>query len=102
MSSAKKCDRCGKLYEHYSGIELMDGGNCYNWLRLFTTHGSSYKTYDLCPTCMTQVIAFLNNHKEPITKNCWTCKHGDQYPACPGCSTDSFEKWEAKNNGRST
>lgn len=98
MADAKKCDRCDRLYEFYEGIDFGNGGLKYNYLQLFTTHGSTYKTYDLCPTCMTQMIAFLNNHKESVTVNCWTCKHGDQYPACPGCTTDSFEKWEAKEN----
>lgn len=94
MADAKKCDRCNRLYEIYDGIPVNERGFKYNVLQLY--NGSVHRTYDLCPTCMTQVIAFLNNHKEPVTKNCWTCKHGDQYPACPGCG-ENFNKWEANN-----
>ena len=34
---AKKCDKCGKLYELYEGIEA----------------------YDLCPECLVKVQAFI-------------------------------------------
>jgi len=61
MANAKKCDRCCSLYELYEGIDFGKDEYKYNWLRLFTTHGAAYKTYDLCPTCMTKVVAFLNN-----------------------------------------
>ena len=62
MADAKKCDRCDRLYEIYDGIPVTEKGFKYRQLRL-VAGDSICKTYDLCPTCMTQIIAFLNNHK---------------------------------------
>ena len=59
MANAKKCDRCGKLYEHYNGKPFIDDGSEYNWVRIYTTHGSAWRDFDLCPDCMTKLIAFL-------------------------------------------
>lgn len=46
MANAKKCDRCGKLYEE----------NCY---------GRPYGTQrlDLCPTCMDKLKQFMADGK---------------------------------------
>ena len=48
MALAKKCDRCGTLYEHYKkenhiriGETVVDG-----------TTMCAFKDYDLCPDCM--------------------------------------------------
>jgi hypothetical protein len=67
MAEAKKCDRCNRLYEIYDGIPVTEKGIKYRQLRLVGGE-SICKAYDLCPTCMTQIIAFLNNHKESGTK----------------------------------
>lgn len=58
----------------------------------------------LCPTCMTQVIAFLNNHKKFNTNNkprcCKTCKYNNLgLDVCTGCTAGNYEMWEAKDNG---
>lgn len=47
MSLAKKCDRCGKLYEPYSTGE--------NSIRLIR----NYKILDLCPECMKAFNEFM-------------------------------------------
>ena len=100
MANAKKCDRCEKLYEYYSGIELMDGGNCYNWLRLFTTHGSSYKTYDLCPDCMLKLVGFLNNESIKYNLGCEDCANIEKRPSeepCKNCMHNYVNYWRAKD-----
>lgn len=51
MALAKKCDRCGKLYENYDDIEINE--NPVN--RLYTAfdgvRGPKTKIYDLCQDC---------------------------------------------------
>lgn len=61
MASARKCDRCGKLYEFYykesdgmviNGMTLVENDVTYN----------SHKTkmyIDLCPECLTQLAEWL-------------------------------------------
>lgn len=63
MANAKKCDRCGVLYEIYNGIKIERGGNSFNWLRLFTTHGVAYREFELCPECMTKLVGFLKGEE---------------------------------------
>ena len=60
MAVAKKCDRCGKLYEHYpTGKKLQ-----YNAIRriqrnaIGNTINSSY-AIDLCPKCMDEFEKFM-------------------------------------------
>ena len=59
---ARKCDRCGKLYEEYAkeykgaykkinGVDLVK--NNVNGGRI------TYNTYDLCPACMESLILFI-------------------------------------------
>lgn len=50
MSQALKCDRCGKLYECYDGVEFLQGGNKYR--SLFFLGKGQYKSFDLCEDCM--------------------------------------------------
>lgn len=57
MSNALKCDRCGKLYEHYSGIQLVENGNRY-YCFLIAGNGKN-KTYDLCEECMSSLIDWI-------------------------------------------
>ena len=63
MASARKCDRCGNLYEIYDGIRFERGGYSYNWMRILTNHGSAMRDFDLCPECMTKLIEFLRNEE---------------------------------------
>lgn len=66
MTNAKKCDRCGKLYELYDGYEVVKGGNMYNTLGLFNHWDSAIQSYDLCPECMESLIKWI---KEKEAKN---------------------------------
>lgn len=60
--NAKKCDRCGKLYEKYTGsvelglsnmVRLMSDGECVC---------SPTIDFDLCPECMAKAVSFLNEY----------------------------------------
>lgn len=62
MSIAKKCDRCGKLYEEYNikksetdtnGMMLLNIDNKMSYF--------SHKTMDLCPECM-ETLRFWLTH----------------------------------------
>lgn len=60
MAEAKKCDRCGKLYEIYVGIPLVSGGNKYHAVK-FANFGCSTAWLDLCPDCMKKLVIFMEN-----------------------------------------
>ena len=71
MAMAKKCDRCGKLYEHYpnpTGNKLQ-----YNAIReiqrnvIGNTINSSY-IIDLCPECMSEFDKFMTKGKSSDEK----------------------------------
>lgn len=56
MMRARKCDRCGKFYDHYNGNQQFKNGERANALSLID-HDLDGKywsrmTYDLCPACM--------------------------------------------------
>lgn len=58
---AKKCDRCGKLYEHYSDI---DGYSKRNAVKLVYLQANGIErccanTMDLCPECMEEFKNFM-------------------------------------------
>lgn len=60
---AKKCDRCGKLYEHYDGSKEFKNTEKANGVYLIdrdldNKHWSR-KTYDFCPDCMRKFEEFL-------------------------------------------
>lgn len=60
MALAKKCDRCGKLYEHYPTGSKQQ----YNAIRRLckTENGgitSEGLSIDLCPECMKSFDAFM-------------------------------------------
>lgn len=64
MALAKKCDRCGKLYEHYpignqsgifNGIKLVRIGENGSF-----DHAKNHD--DLCPECIEAIKAFLHNN----------------------------------------
>lgn len=58
MSNAKKCDRCGKLYESYAGVKITEGGASYNTVVL--SGGCLFnREYDLCIDCMSKLIEFM-------------------------------------------
>lgn len=64
MANALKCDRCGKLYEHYNGIRVVDKCNYYCSMSFFSEHGWNRRDYDLCPECMTKLVEFIKGDKE--------------------------------------
>jgi hypothetical protein len=62
MASAKKCDRCGTLYEGKEISKKLKGFNyevvtsCFN----IAFSGSHYtETFDLCPKCSEKYEKFL-------------------------------------------
>lgn len=57
MANAKKCDRCGNLYELYSGIQIGKGGHFYHTALVANSNIS--RSYDMCPECMTKLKEFL-------------------------------------------
>ena len=63
MSLAKKCDRCGKLYE----LKDIDAcGAITNGLVLVRRYKQnartfSYKYFDLCPECLVSLASWLKN-----------------------------------------
>ena len=69
MADAKKCDRCGALYDIYCGIAFVTNGWEYNHMAIFANGGVS-KTFDLCPNCMGELINFLKDEddKMPVPK----------------------------------
>lgn len=60
---AKKCDRCGKFYDHYDGNRQFKDGERANALVLIDRDLDekywSRKTYDLCPACMEEFETFI-------------------------------------------
>lgn len=68
---AKKCDRCGKYYDYYSGIPLnkdmkqrfkLGSTNSIRFNSL-SDDGGRYIDYglstDLCPECMTELLEWM-------------------------------------------
>ena len=62
---ARKCDRCGNLYEpetrnvksgSFNGIQLID--------RKFSNDWNSRKVYDLCPDCLDSFLEWLGGDEE--------------------------------------
>lgn len=60
---AMKCDRCGKLYEHYYGCRIFKDTEKANAIicidKDFDNDCWYRKTYDLCPDCMREFEDFL-------------------------------------------
>lgn len=59
---AKKCDRCGRLYEHYDGQKVFPKSQS-NSLELRDTDCKEAfwqrDSFDLCEDCMTKLESFL-------------------------------------------
>ena len=60
MALAKKCDRCGKLYEHYPAGKKSQA----NAIRRVCKYASGYMdrqddALDLCPECMSAFDEFM-------------------------------------------
>lgn len=65
MSTAYKCDRCGKLYEGFlPRFETAD--RAYHYIEIIND-GSS-KVLDLCPDCIRAFEDFINNRTAETEK----------------------------------
>lgn len=64
MAMAKKCDRCGKLYEHYPKGKLI-GNNAIRRLCKNEYGGIIFQdnTIDLCQECMSEFDKFMTKGK---------------------------------------
>ena len=64
---AKKCDRCGKLYEHYDGSKKFRDTEKANALILIDRDLDnkywSHRSFDLCPDCMKILEVFIKNEE---------------------------------------
>ena len=107
MANAKKCDRCGDLYEMYDGIKFEEKVNLsYNHIHVLTNHDSVHKTFDLCPICMNKLINFLEMVDDKEFKRCFNCKYNSvKDGGCTRAKTSddlcsmNYEHWEAKDDG---
>ena len=70
MAMAKKCDRCGKLHEYYSGNTEFKNTERANGVlfidRDLDREYWSRESYDLCPDCMRKLEAFIKNEEDEI------------------------------------
>ena len=62
MALSKKCDRCGKFYEHYPVGNRPGEYNAVAKVRRGSNGGTEYtsKPLDLCPDCMGLLEIFIN------------------------------------------
>lgn len=65
---ARKCDRCGKLYEHYSGIAKFKQDRKANGFILIDRDTDnrywSRDTFDFCSECMQELLNWLKGGKK--------------------------------------
>ena len=125
MALAKKCDRCGKLYEHYP---LGNEAGIYNAIKR-TRVGidgqllTESKHIDFCPDCMDRFIHFLHcfekdedevkeicsaYHEETGLSNpssrlgrCWGTKEMDICSCCGDTNKCDFYPEKRKTNADS-
>lgn len=77
MSLTKKCDRCGKNYDHYGEVSLKDKRNSdpngFSYLYWFENESKFINTwgYDLCPDCMDELKKWFEN--KDATVNIFKC-----------------------------
>ncbi len=65
MAIARKCDRCGVLYERYDDIEC-DGVPTN---RVVISNGIINKSgYDLCPSCCLEFVRWLMDSETTVVK----------------------------------
>lgn len=71
MARAKKCDRCGKLHEHYDGNKEFKNSEKANGVIFIDRDlDNKYwyrKSYDFCPDCMRKLEVFIKN--EEVSNN---------------------------------
>ena len=62
MACAKKCDRCGKLYEEYNTEKDSKNTNGIRTLNIdYQRKCYSHKAVDLCPECMASFWIWMEN-----------------------------------------
>lgn len=70
---AKKCDRCGRFYEHYEEHKWFDDERACNGVILAVSRRTGIgfpmlpvqdAAYDLCPECMEKLMGFLEGGKD--------------------------------------
>lgn len=97
MADAKKCDRCGKLYERYvwEDDDLMPiaGGHGGVSSIRFYHKGVSGKAFDLCRDCMGDLIFWLRNSqmdglRKQTAKGLRRIKVETASLACLGCECE--------------
>lgn len=70
MARANKCDRCGKLYEHYDGGKIFKDSEKANGVMLIDRDlDNEYwplNSYDLCPDCMRKLEKFIKNDADMV------------------------------------
>lgn len=65
MAVAKKCDRCGKLYEQYNNRNSKTDTNGLMLLNIdYTMRYFSHDAIDLCPDCMAFLREWLETGQE--------------------------------------
>ena len=65
MAIARKCDRCGKLYDYYNHIELDD--KIVNGI--YTVEGTEHSHhFDLCEECCWELLIWLQNPQMTIER----------------------------------
>ena len=71
MALAKKCDRCGKFYEHYPVGNRPGEYNAVAKVRRGSNGGTEYtsKPLDLCSDCMYSFVKFMKGSKIVEDKN---------------------------------
>lgn len=74
MANAKKCDRCGRLYEFYDADVSGYKVNAVSLVHRYSHGGSGYDTRlvaDLCPKCMDEFTNWIlekENNNESISE----------------------------------
>ena len=88
MALAKKCDRCGKLYEHYSCFNSCMVMVVDEYGHVVNSGGTSIRN-DLCPDCMQALTDFMeepqratDNSKEHLTPELVTGTIGQVLDEC--------------------
>ena len=71
MAIAKKCDRCGKFYDHYPIGNIPGEYNAIEKVRLGKNGAVEYRSsdMDLCPDCMYSFVKFMKGSKVVEDKN---------------------------------
>jgi hypothetical protein len=64
MACAKKCDRCGKLYEQYNLLNSKKNPNGIMTLNLDAQRRYyGHDAMDLCPECMKEFLEWMEEVK---------------------------------------